>query len=516
MKDSVQVPQELQESSIEKHDRFNFEVKLNYPIKKEDATNNYEIDAYFFIPGALQINARTYSHTEFFTDINNYIRFKSPLMALTGILNQKNPLSPLFKIHSELDNVKNGNLDEKVFKHIKYELRVLGCIIKSTLRDQCEFYITNLEDLQTNPDIQITFQTFLTQIASLSSEMRQLRQEISFVQVPPAIRDAFVFVDKYISLQIIERLNQFICGLSKFSQVDSIIITKLERLLTDEQQKSTEVDHMFKLELESPKQNEKYSYWEGLLKKYIQKVLYLERKPADEKSKFLQFFYSIAAGLAMFISLGLAYIFDKNFTINGFIYFAVLILAYMAKDRIKEWIKGASNRFVERNFPDNKYEIWEPHHNKTIGSSKETMRFIDWSRIPLEILNIHHAGAKSALELEGPKEDVFKYSKEVEIYTEEILDYHERHGDINDITRFNIRHLLQYADDPQQHFENWNMDKKEIEKLVADQVYHLNVIFQIKAYSKKKKKVKIFYKRLRVVLDQRGIKRVVEKKIKSF
>ena len=49
--------------------------------------------------------------------------------------------------------------------------------------------------------------------------------------------------------------------------------------------------------------NETFSYQEGIMKKYVQSVLYLEKKKKDPKSQSLEIFYSVAAGVAMFFSL---------------------------------------------------------------------------------------------------------------------------------------------------------------------------------------------------------------------
>lgn len=464
----------------------------------------------------MQINSRTYSQAEFFLDVNNYIRFKTPQIALSGILNPKNPYSPLNKIEIALEKIKNGNWDSKISKSIKYEFRVLGCIIKSILRDQIGYYQSNIVNFTESKEIYKNLIDFLTQLENFTQKMNKLKLEISYVQIPDEIRKAYIFVDKYVSLQILERLNIFIELLVKKNQKESSLFKKIEQIVLTHQNKPSEIDELFQLTGESTKENENYPYWEGLLKKYIQKVLYLDQIPQDRKSKVLQFFYSIGAGFAMILTLLLGYILDDSFAQNSSLYIAFLILIYMLKDRVKDWIKTASNRFFERNFPDHRYKIRDSRNDKIIGSSKESMRFLNWSQLPLDILTIHHAGAKSILELDRTKEEVFKLRKDVSIYTREILEYHERHGDINDIMRFNIRHFLEYVDDPYQQLTKWNVKTQKIEMTKAAQVYYLNLLFRIRTLSRSKKKANIFYKYVQIILDQKGIKRVEEKKLKSF
>ena len=65
------------ESSMERHDLYNFETKIDYFSEKtKKQQTSYLLDTYFFIPQSLQINNSTYSKEQFFSDINNRIRFK--------------------------------------------------------------------------------------------------------------------------------------------------------------------------------------------------------------------------------------------------------------------------------------------------------------------------------------------------------------------------------------------------------------------------------------------------------
>ena len=73
---------EWSQSSIERHDLYNFEVKLDYGIEKQFAKNIYELTSYVFIPNALQINNSTYTKSQFFADRNNYLRFITVRLSL--------------------------------------------------------------------------------------------------------------------------------------------------------------------------------------------------------------------------------------------------------------------------------------------------------------------------------------------------------------------------------------------------------------------------------------------------
>ena len=84
---------------------------------------------------------------------------------------------------------------------------------------------------------------------------------------------------------------------------------------------------------------------------------------------------------------------------------------------------------------------------------------------------------------------------------------------VHDILRFNIRNFIQYADDPYKEFPVTDKEKDDKIKLVRQyKVYHLNLVFRITRLKSKKDK-ESFYKKVRIVLDQNGIKRLEYPKV---
>ena len=109
------------------------------------------------------------------------------------------------------------------------------------------------------------------------------------------------------------------------------------------------------------------------------------------------------------------------------------------------------------------------------------------------------------IEREGKPESVLKYSKIIELQTVKISDNHRRHSNINDIIRFNVKNFLQYADDPISNEEFWDSKENKVITVPSAKVYHLNIIFKMKIPNQQ-----IEYKKIRVILDQKGIKEIIE------
>ncbi len=482
---------------------------------------------YFFTPNALQINSATYSDQAFFADMHNYMRFKTPPIGFVGLMNPKNPLSPFNIISDRLFLIQNGENISTHFDRIKYELRVLGCVVKSTLRDEMEFIADMIQNSKLDAQIMDIFEKsekLLEEIHRVQVKIHTLETNLQIPQLPPEIHDTFSFVDKYISRQISEYCAHLYTPLEqkgnvgkdsvKEGKIDALnkkwkdIRAKLTKILQHERDNPSPINSKFKIH--PGKSNKTVSYWDGILKKYIQNVLYLDLQPSRQKSKTLEVFYSLAAGVAMFFSIILGFLLVDQVSQYSYGYFALLIVIYMLKDRFKDWIRLASNNFVQKYFPDRKFYIFDATHQNKIGNCKESMRFLQPTQIPQEILNFREQSARTPIEHEGKPENVFKYVKTVTLHSNKIKEFHQRHGDVNDILRFNVKHFLQYADDPINKEVLWNATTTQIQTVECAKVYHLNVIMKLKTTSEVPGSVSMYYKKIRVILDQNGILRVTE------
>lgn len=501
-------PNKWTDSTIERHDLNNLECKVGYKIEPDLQENRYEMSIFFFIPNSLNVNQQTYSGKEFFGDITANLRFKTPQMALTGLLKEDNELSPFYSINHALERIRNGYTDEKLIKKIKYELRILGSIIKVALRDQFDYYYQEGIKETQQEEIFSQLKSYLQDIQRLQQKMVSLRVEIGHVQIPKTIHESFSFVDDYIGRQIEERLTKSISLFSNMEKFQNICFQEISNRIKQELERRSKTHS--RLSLQKDSLNTDFTYWERILKKYIQSVLYLDIRAKDQTSGALDVLFSFAAGAAMFISILLGFFIIDQLQDNVYAYITALTVAYMLKDRVKELIRNASLKFVQKYFPDKRYGIYDSQKDIKIGVGKDSVRFIPWKDIPPEIINIRESSNRTSIEREGKPENVMRYVKNIKLYSEKIKEYHSRHGDIIAIIRFNVRHMLQYADDPIKMEDLWDPESKTLSTIPCGKYYHLNLIFKVHSSTGKSVQNKIYYKRVRVVINQQGIQQVEE------
>ena len=217
----------------------------------------------------------------------------------------------------------------------------------------------------------------------------------------------------------------------------------------------------------------------------------------------------IAAGCAMFISLFLGAVVLTIFELNSLPFIIAMVVVYMLKDRIKENIKGISLKAVGLYFPDQRIDIVDGFYEEKIGESKEKMFFLEEEKIPPEIIKIRHSSRLRSIEEEGKPEDCLVLKKKIILLKNKIDFLHTRRKDISDVSRFNIQNFLRYADDPIEKILTWNRNSQQIEPISVEKVYHINVVLKLTTFQGKKG-INVNYKKYRIIIDQKGIKRVLE------
>jgi hypothetical protein len=424
-------------------------------------------------------------------------------MTIQGLLDEQNKLSPIYVLLKKLKEIEYGDKSLETKIRIEREIRLLACIVKVSLRDQFSYILTNYQKLENQGNLAAIINNYLSDIERLESKMDFLRDAFSISQIPYQLREALQFADEYISLQIKTWIARTINGLEK--QIDTNIRNKMIKIMEREQNFRKSINS--RLVLKQSSENEEFTYYESILKKYVQGILYLEKKKKDPKSRSLELLYSFAAGFAMFLSLFLTVLLLAAYDVNSIPFIILAIVIYIFKDRFKDIFRGYSKKAVGLVFPDQKVDIIDNFYQVIIGESREKVNFIEEDQVPNEILQVRSSSDKSPLEAEGKPEVVLYYIQKISLLNEKIDEIHTRKKDLSNIIRFNIQDFLKYADDPIQYDLFWNSETNKVEEISISKVYHLNIILKLSSYKGKKVK-RLFFKKFRVILDQKGIKRI--------
>ncbi|MDR3200647.1 MAG: hypothetical protein LBT68_04245, partial [Spirochaetales bacterium] len=484
--------------------------------------NKYFLAFYFFVPKQLNVTRKNYSRTDFYADMHTYIRFRDPRFTLPELLDKYNTLSPLCQIAGSIAALRKDPSSAEANRKIIYELRMFGAIFKSFIKAEVIGFIRLIrQDPKTaSKDLDQKIDGFVAGLRELDRQFEILGKDLDVPNSSRELQDALNFARDLISLEMQNHLTLLLAVYRKRSKKAARkTLDALVSLVEDHYEfRQSRNSHLVRNEATL---NESFTYWEGILKKYFQGVLYLTMRDKDITGKAQHLFYGIAAGVAMFLSVMIGYWIGMRFSSEQSTSFIVAIVAaYIIKDRTKDIIRNYSNSLLRMFFPDRKFVIEDPLSRKNIGMARESMHFLSPRDIPAEVLKERSSGHMTRIEEEGKPEEVFAYHKVVTIDTREISRRHTRHRDISEIIRFNVRKLVQYADDSFHFDKVWDPHVKKIKRIKCAKVYHLNLIIRLETLAEQgrkrlrlagaQEKKQIVFRHVRVILNQDGIVRMAE------
>ena len=250
------------------------------------------------------------------------------------------------------------------------------------------------------------------------------------------------------------------------------------------------------VKIDDEKGNEDFVFRASLLKKFSESDLYLNA--TKRKNTFLveQILYSLAAGAAMVVATLSSFFFQQrygNFTLPFLI---ALVISYMFKDRLKDWLRLFFAKRVSNKVFDTRTDFRVK--DRYIGWSKDSVDFIDSEKILPEVIKLRSRNALFA-EVSGKDEKVLLYRKKVQLWPSELAKAspYPLRG-INDVLRYNLTEYTRKMDNPCFPLSG-TWEDNEYKPIEGKKVYHITFVIQC-VYEGKTD-----YKRIVVRCDRNGI-----------
>ncbi|MDJ0947703.1 MAG: hypothetical protein QNJ94_02150 [Alphaproteobacteria bacterium] len=481
------------DEAIRIRDLHQFEIKLHYPPRRDKPVTTYDLECYIFVPHGLGIHRANYSKDRFYDDLQTHIRFKTPSISLTEIV--AGPESPLVKLEASAGALAEAgrNADIGVFE---YRLKLFCCILQSSLRDFVAFIV----ETKDADDRGRLVQQYLRAAGEIAEAFRALRSRVLLPAVPREARDMYAFGDEYVSLQIERNSYDLLRHLRdangsaprKGRRRIRDLIAREVRYREDREYPSIPTDKS---------DNEQLIFRRNVLKKYMQNVLFLDTRTRHEGQVLEHGLFGIAAGISMLFATAVLFVSQSLYGALSLPVFVALVIGYMFKDRIKEMLRVYFSRKVSGVLFDHKTRIYRgPSH--PIGQCRESFDFVDEAAVPDRIMKIRDRDHITEIESDWVSEDILRYRKRIKLSSRAIsAAYRDIDTDgINDIMRFNVAAFTRRMGDPRK--ELFVLDEDDYRRVKAERVYHLNMVLRYGGDDR------VRYKRLRIVLNRRRIKRI--------
>ncbi|RME79362.1 MAG: hypothetical protein D6784_00805 [Chloroflexi bacterium] len=494
------------EQAVKVHDKYQFEIKLDYELLPDRKTH-YRISTYIFIPKSLGINPLVYSRQDFYRDVKNYIRLKTPVLLLRDFTTSTvSPLTVIRNITAGDNWVNDPVLQERLVNSMK----LLQAMLKSAIRDHFNLLQRRVQEAPPGAKphllIENLVEEFLTESEKIAAEYRKLYAVFNLPNVAEKVFTTYKLIDEAISLLIEESAVEMFQIVDAYMKKSGRAEYK-QRLgeLVDKEIRHRQMFGYRAILNQSP-DNEEFIFRASVLKKFAASVLFLSTDIQREGATLEQLLYAVAAGISMIFATVVAFYFQQAYGSFTFPVFIALVVGYMFKDRIKELGRQVFARYLQNVLFDRRITIRTQNGRYRLGTLREKVSFITEDQVPRRVLSARNRDFMTNLDNDGQGEYIICYSKEITLFTDTFKKMFPDLPDItgiNDIMRYDIRAYLNKMDEPVQ--ERRYLEAGEVKTALCHKVYHLNFVSKYTAVSSHKEKL---YRRTRLVLNREGIKRV--------
>jgi hypothetical protein len=480
--------------NFEVHDSFQFEMKLDYWLKL-NKRDDYQVDLFLFLPNALGLNHRSYSHDAFYDDIKNYVRLKTPGLNLKQVVSLDEG-RPGGLLSNCVTAFQTSAPTEDSCRKVEYHAKMYVSITVRALHNGCSSCLTDLAQgsTQSTEELIVEINSVLELIRTLSREIPAQCHSRETDRLPTVMSSA----DEYLTSEI----NQvFLTLLAVVEPGENPLRTNLLHCI--EQLSSHSAQQGFpQLDSETSGHDETVLFRHSIFKKFFRSPLFLTQHRQTEGRLASQVAMGIAAGLSMVFATLIAFLAQQRFGNFTLPLFVALVVGYVFKDRIKELTKIYLEKWLSRRVSDSKTSFFD-NDGRRMGVCREMVRFLNPDQVPREILALRNKDHLTEIANFWQSEKIIQYRKNVSLFRKPLQRANPGYETtaVNDIIRYNVRRLLWNMDEPEKELLALQKDGS-VGPVTGARVYKINLLLRLSGGADEQ------FLRFRLILDRDGIRRM--------
>lgn len=474
---------DIEEGLIHIRDQLQLELKTELTLDPEKRENTFIQEFYLFIPESLQIHRETYGKEQFYGDETNIVRFKTPVMSFDE-LKYDAVRSPLIR----LEGLIKYAAKESYRNEIVHELKMFGNIFRSTLRTEIRALLEKLDKETHELGLGTTagIKGLLKSIREVLERLRRIETDYIRENASVEALKAFKWTREFCAIIVESYLTAFLDLFRRGDYTPADNMDKeISNLILEEGKKIAKEDELLM----------RYS----LLNKYMMEALQIKNTRIEVRKKQGPILGMVAAGIAMFVYMGIFAWKISSFAITSFPFVALAVIFYILKDRIKEGLKDLYWRHFTRWFPDYSTILTGSQHD-TLGRLDESVLFIDGD-VPKEIAAIKTA-MQPADDLPSElSENCLLYKKIFEFFPK-AFEKGSRRQEITSLFRLNLHKFIEKASDSVQTRLILDPVTLKIEERRLPKGYYLTLILKNRFQNETD------IKKFKILINKSGIERV--------
>jgi hypothetical protein len=483
--------------SIRVHDRQQFELKLEYQPSPGQRHNRYLVEMFICVPRSLNISPDTLPAEAVYGHLHNYVRLKTPDMSWSELLALTD--SPLVIMDELLEGLARGEGEGRFI----YECKMFGSVFRANVRDIVDEVARSLAAGTPIKIVAAALDEGIVEARSVLARFREIHDQVR--QLSPArARGACALADEYASVAMEQNLRRAIVALDRAGRPEAEVNPLKDRLLavilSEEAHRKL---HKYPSIVDPAGDNEAYVYRGGLLKKFCSSALFLQVHQRGARKGYQELLFAVAAGIAMAFATVVAFWAQARYAEVAL--FAILVGAYMFKDRLKEATRTFFSEVLRKTLYDRKISLVDPAGGQ-LGVCLEKMEYVTPRLIPAQVSALRRQGLDDAGRIaeEELQETVVHYKRQMVLSSRKLLG-RRRGGGLTDIVRVHIARLLRDMDEPEQEIEFVELSTLRVAAVRASKVYHVDVVLRFETEGRAPETTVT-----RLILDRRGIKRIIE------
>jgi hypothetical protein len=494
---------------LEAHDREQLALEIRHAPGSAAAGGVHDLELYLFIPRNVGLRSANYPTADFYNDLTTYLRLDLPALDLEDL--RTGVCSPLRDLDLHLAEVTNARTSPA---QIAIAVKLFGHELTETVHHERARLLRVIRegdgDLGWRGELAVGIGELVAASRSALERLRGARRGFApFRRVAPDVWGVFQQTDEYASLVLDDTLATLaheLCSRPAVFDGSGWIVHVLEVLsaFAADEAAYRRAQGFVNLDPSSSANREYFLYRRSLLKKAVQQALWVDtrRRKADRYVRNAA--AMVAAGLAATWAL-IAQLPSRFLSLSPsmqVLMFVLPVIAYIAKDRIKELTKEWLIRRLDT-FDQETELVGSQLAGSGLGSLRgclrEKVRFVD--RAPEDVLAIRRRSRWIA----GPRlagESVLVYRRTLEV----AAPLHARNPDplaLRQIIRLNLRHFMTRLDEREQLVRHYEPSAGGFATRKLAKVYHLNIVARIGRPG-----AGSHLERWRVVFSRAGIERI--------
>ncbi|MFZ5470020.1 MAG: hypothetical protein ACOZIN_11350 [Myxococcota bacterium] len=498
----------LLQKRLDIHDRKQFEIKLEYQPSGSDPSSKYLVETYIFLPASLNVDQDTYPRDDFYADIHNYVRLKTPVLSFEELLTAEH--SPLVKLEEKLKTAQLHPESELV-----YDAKMLSCVLRGGLRRfvrevdvSCSVPAGSEPQATHGQALPVLVRETLAQVQRMFERFRDVTRALGKYALEEKTKASLRLVDEYMSLSLEQFFRKAVADMERIPRTGVYIDVRKELMSAVVAEEAYRIENNLRSVISPTGDNEEYMHRIGFLKKFCMNILFLAVRRGSARKNWEELLFAMAAGLAMAFATAVAFAAQLRFPQVSFNFFLILVVGYMFKDRIKEGLRHIFQTFASKHLFDRTTRIIDPVTKEEVGVCKEKVDYGRAVTVPPEITELRRTDDFVTVSQGELAEMVIRYQKQIDLESEML----PRMGGgivsgVTDIIRLNVDRLLRDMDDPEYALEYVDLEDFSIGRVKAAKSYQIDLAFRFFVDDADTKRTSL--QLVRLVLDRNGLKRMV-------